>query len=277
MKDNKYLTSYEFFKTIDHDSELSRLVNMAFGKLLLARLVSAPQTYPRDDKWTDEEMMSRARQVGMFYNLCLGELYLHSIFINLTRWTELANKYNTEFEGSWKFYATSKRMESIKEYGGEDHDYNSDGTIRTLTTNTELEGYSVIGDLIHDDWRDIFLQTKPFDLYTIYTGIALQAEISIPDMFKSVTDKEIKSYRQTEDGKMIENTWADEVMIKAEGQLAAEQIINMLYSAVCAVCGLIEEVRSLNKADDNKAFFLSLPGRIQNIFNLKIKMKQMDL
>jgi hypothetical protein len=200
---------------------------------------------------------------------------MHSIFRNLTEWKKIVNEYNTEFYGSWKFYATSKRMESIKKYGGEEDDYNSDGTIRTSATDAELERYSVIRDLVHDDWKDIFLKTKPFDLHSFYTGIALQAEISLGDIFKSISGKRIKSYRKGEDGKMIENTWVDEAMSKAEDQLAAGQITDMLYSAVCAVCGLIDEVRGLNRADDNKEFFQSLNRRIQNIFDLEIPEREL--
>jgi hypothetical protein len=261
--------SYQFFKRVEHESDLGRLVNVAFDKLSLARMMSAPNLYLHNDK-IKEDYMNVAVVVSTFYELCLGELYLHSIFDNLTRWMEIAERYNTEFAGSWKYYAASRRLDIIREYGCEEVDCNSDGTLKKDLTDAELARYSVVCDLITDNVRDIFLDTIPFDLYLLYGGIELYGNTSINDMFNSVTGKGIKTYRK-EGGKMVENSFADETMMKAEQQNVCESVVNLLYSSVCAVRELVDSVKALERENDNREFFMSLRKRIQDIFDLKIR------
>jgi hypothetical protein len=259
---NKNNLSYEFFHPVDRDSHLGELFNKVLKELLLFRAISAPRVFKTDD-YVDNDKEKR------FYKLCLVELYLQRVIKTLNRWKEIATEYNETFAGSWEYYARSKRLECINEYGGEESDYNPDGTIRTDVGKGELIRYSVAGDMVNDDWRDIVAQTKPNDLNDIYIMINANGEFSITEMFSRMGTP-IKSYRQDEAGNMVQNDWADEAMAKTSNQLESQSVSFLLCLVVHLVVRLVDEIKALNYAEDNREFFLSLPGRIERLFNLDI-------
>jgi len=266
MKQNERL-SYSYFKQVEHDSKLGTLFNLAIQKMSLSRAVCAPERYPSGNK---ELADMYERNSIIFYELCLGELYMHSIIDNLSNWITITNEYNNSFNSSWKYYASSKRIECINKYGGDDYyDFNEDGTINVNVDDEALKYYTVVNDLIPDSWRDIFMSTRVGDLEVIYNSIATYGNFNLKEMFSSI-GHDLKTYKH-EDGNIIENTWADEIINKTERSVAAESIGTGLMYTFKAVNDLIDEVKSLPITEDNKGFFLSLPNRIDNIFNLKIK------
>lgn len=257
--------SYDFFNKIEHNSSLADIFNKVLGKLTTLRIVVCPTVYERTD---DEEFKHRNSLI--FYDLCLAESYLHSVIENLERWKNLAIQYNTEYSGSWKYYASSKRMDLIREYGGEDKDYNNDGSINTDVSDDVLINYSIVSDLYQDDWRDIFLQTKPKDLTFICKSISISTDIDLIDIIKNVTGHTMKTYR-IKNRRMIENTWAEEALIKCTNKLQADDLIKLFYSIVFIICDLVETVSKIQKNKDNKQFFRDLPGVIDNILNIDFK------
>lgn len=115
MRDKPF---YELLSRIDDDSLLANFFNKVLGNLDMARIISAPRTFRHKD---DE---NSRYCIDLFYDTCLWEMYLHQFIYKLRGWIKTLDEYLTEFGGSWKYYASSKRIESVNEYGGDDDDDN---------------------------------------------------------------------------------------------------------------------------------------------------------
>lgn len=117
MKRGNYL-SYEFFETIDHDSSSAFFLNKVFKSMHLARLVSAPKVFGGSDPSVKKKKdRLKEQEYRMFYQTCLFELYAHSLIRKIEDWQKILDEYLNDYSGSWEYYARSKRLESIKEYG----------------------------------------------------------------------------------------------------------------------------------------------------------------
>jgi hypothetical protein len=218
-----------------------------------------------DDGWNNTE------QALMFYELCLMEQYLHSIIHNLTEWQALTTIYAGEFQYSWKYFALSNRMDLIKEYGGEDDDYNEDGSIRTNFSDEELITDTIVAELSDTHTKSIFHSTTPMDCLTMCNMLVFLGANCIIDFLKNSSGKPIKTFRKDDDGELIENDWMDEAMHKAAKELAHEDLATILWSVLLAVYALVLQVKDLPKTEDNKEFFMSLPKKIDHIFQLRIQ------
>ncbi len=181
----------------------------------------------------------------------------------------------TEYNGIWEYYARAKRLFYIEEYGGDESDYNDYGIVKTEVDSKCLQSYSVIGDLIQDDWRDIVIQTKPEHLDSIYASIKVDGSFSIRDMFKAMGSGDLKSYR-SENGQMIENSEDDELLDKLSSQAKSEDLSIMLMSVVYVIHRIVNQIRNLQKDNDNKEYFQSLLLRIQNILDMDLYNEYMS-
>lgn len=176
MRDKPF---YGLLSRIDDDSLLANFFNKVLGSLNTARIISAPSTFRNKD---DE---NSRYCIDLFYDTCLWEMYLHQSIYKLRGWIKTLDEYLTEFGGSWKYYASSKRIESVNEYGGDDDDYNEDGSVKVMDIpNDRLEPYSVIRELVCDDWTDIVQETIPKDLERLYGCLQAEANLSIADFFQ---------------------------------------------------------------------------------------------
>lgn len=259
---------YELFSKIEDNSNLASLLNKTLHDLNIVRIMSAPTTFA----------IERQNERGMeiFYESCLWEMYFHGIIDKLNRWVKVLSEYESEFASNWRYYASSKRLESIKEYGGEDSDYDDEGNIRTLNlSDDDLGCYTVIGDLVQDDWRDIVQETKSEHLSGLCSALQTQAKISITDIFKQAVGKEIATYKEDEEGNMIPMTFADKVLSKASDESQADDLSNtVLYVCYC-IQFIIEKIRTLDKFNDNKECLSSIYRDVECL--LELKFKEMDI
>ena len=53
-----------------------------------------------------------------YYQILLWEKWLHEIVKRLQEWITTINEYFGEFNGSWEYYALSKRLEFIETTDG---------------------------------------------------------------------------------------------------------------------------------------------------------------
>ena len=256
---------YFFFNKVNDDTPLGRLFNEVFNVLEIPRSISAPADTTVDG-WENSEKSL------LFYKMCLMEQYLHSIMDNLSKWQTLTEKYAKEFHYSWKYYALSNRIDLIKEFGGDDDDYNEDGSIRTDFSDEELINDTILSDLADPQTNSIFLSTTPMNCLTTCNLIVHLGANSIFDFFKNATGKPIRTYRKNEDGKFIQNDWIDDAMIKAEEELAHDHAATLLWSVLLFIYSLVCKVKELSKTEDNMIFFKKLPKLIDTIFNLKIPL-----
>lgn len=259
---------YELFSRIKDDSRLANLFNQVLHKLDIVRMMSAPSTF---EKKEEDEYVAK-----MFYESCLWEMYLHGVIDKLNFWKNLLNEYETEFGSNWKYYASSKRLESIKEYGGDDKDYDTEGNIRTMNlSNEDLECYSILTDLVQDDWRDIVQETKAEHLSGLCASLQTQAKISITDVLKNISGQEIPMYKEDEDGNMVKMTFADRALSKASDESRADDLSTMVLFVCHSIQLIIEKIRALDNFKDNKAELISIGKDISCL--LEGNFKDMDI
>ena len=253
---------YDFYESVDDSTNLGKLFNRALKATLLMRIASAPKTFE-----PDSEM--KMRQVASFYDSCLIELYLHSVVRRLQEWKCKAIEYCAEFDCNWEYYAAAQRLESTKKYGGDKDDYDENGNIVNVGKG-RLKSYSIVSEMKSEDSRDIFMDTTNDDLKILYSTILVDGNFSIQDIFKKATGKTIATYRQDENGDMVQNTFGEEAMHKVNSKVAGEDLVGVLVVVFHRIHELIKEVKKLKEDNDNREFFTSLLGRIDGIFDLKM-------
>lgn len=262
---------YSMYERIKGNSPLVMIFNQIMDILDTPRMFVAPScTSCRSSKYKPYGF--RATTAIAFYEYCLLEEYLHSLVANLADWKDWAEKYNSEFGGSWRYYAMADRLESIKEWGGgEEKDYNPDGSIRTEVTDKELDGYSLVECM--RGHNDIFLTTSPGDWEFIYNTLHKTGQMSIFKAFEAMGTP-LSSYR-LENGEMVQNTWVDERLHEAREQAESDTMADHLFSVVSKACELVNDVKKLKSDSDNKVFFSNLPGTIEEILNFHIPIIEM--
>jgi len=261
MKKDNY---YESSKRVDGSTTLGKFFNIVLDKLDILRAVYYPHSYEtlRISGHKTEEVKLISGNV--FYDICLGELYFHSVIENLTRWQEVINEYIVDFNCKWKYYAVSKRMNSIGKYGCDKNDCSA--------SEDELTLYSIINNLGSNDWQDMFLTARSVDLYPLALKLKVFGSIDVNDMFQKCFKVKIPSYR-LENGEMIENSFADELIYRIEREDSAVLAANTLMTVCNEICRMINDVKRLDMKSDNKDFFNHLPYRIQDILDLNVEPK----
>lgn len=251
---------YSIAERIEGNEPLVEFANSVLNKTITLRTITAPSSTAR---FKDINPYS----IENFYHCCMLETYFNSAIEHLRKWKEEAIKYNTEFEGSWKYYAIADRLESIKQWGGEDDDYNPDGSIREKVSDKQLKGCSLL-----ESWRgynDIFLSSKVTDFARVSTLIQVESKLSIVDFFRT-QGKELTTYKQDAQGNMIPQDWADEQMSNAQKEFVADGMVDFLTLFVKNCRTIIDQVEKLPYNKDHKDFFASLPNRIDAILDLKL-------
>jgi len=256
---------YSRFEPIGSKSNLAMLFDKVLDKLNISRMVYAPKIFE------DINGDHYEKSAGMFYETCLWEMYLHGTFKRLHEWKEIITEYIDEFDSNWVYYASSKRIDCIREYGGEPSDYNEDGSIKTDVDNNELLSYSVISDLVFDDWMDIVQDTKTEHLNGLFRAIQIDSGMCIFDFFQSI-GHELKTYRRDENGNMVEMTWADKELDKVSKRDFAENLSLYLMYIHMFVRDTIDGIRALDKTNDNERFFTVRLALIQDIIDLKFNL-----
>lgn len=261
MKDKPF---YELMKRIKDDSRLAVFFNGVMQKLDIIRITSAPKTFTGIHSCEGDNMR-------LFYETCLWEMWMHEVVIKLHGWIYTLDEYFGEFGGSWKYYACCKRLEAIKEYGGNKSDYNDDGSVKTENlSDAEIESNTVIRDLVSDDWRDIVFDTTTDDLGTLISCLYGQAKFSLGDALKKCFGKEPTTYKQDENGNMVPMTFADKELRKASERYDAELFASNIYMAGFCLQRMVSMIKRLNPFTDNKNELEIFRRDAQCLLNLKI-------
>lgn len=261
------MRAYDRFSRIEDSSNLAILFNEIFSKLDIVRLVSAPATF--------ELLESKEQDLGLFHETCLWEMYLHGVIKKLHQWMEILEEYENEFNSSWEYYASSKRIEAIKDYGGDESDYDSEGNIRAQgLTYEDLKCYTVVCDLVSDDWRDIVLETIPEQLGVLTLALKKQAKTSFAEVFKKVINRDLPMYKQDENGNMVKMNFSDHAMQKASDELLADDLASVVLLACRSIQLLVKRIRELDAFSDNKDELLSIRKDAEAMLNLKFLVRQ---
>lgn len=261
------MKEYSLFSHIKDDSNLARLFNTVLDKLNIFRIASAPVTFEKKGK--------SEKDFELFYDTCLWEMYLHKVVSKLNYWISILDKYESEFDSSWEYYASAERIESIKEYGGEAEDYDDKGNIRVQNlTRGDLRFYTVVNDLVQDDWMDIVQETTPEHLEGMVFGLKANAKISFTEIFKKATNQELPMYKQDKDGNMVKMDFSDHAMQKASDEVLADDLSSIVLFVCHGIQLLVKRMRELDPFSDNKNELLSIRRDVASLLNLNFLVHQ---
>lgn len=179
----------ELMKPIESKMPLARAFNRIVSKIQMLRIMSFPRTFE------DAKGEIAVFKMQSFYDTILWEKWLHGVLDRLEEWITTIHEYFDEFSGSWEYYALSKRLDYIHEFGSDDEDdYNPDGTVKTKNITHEQLKYHTIFSELHHDCVDIVQDTKPNDLLPLINTLDTSARLSIIDVLQKVSGKEIPCY-----------------------------------------------------------------------------------
>jgi hypothetical protein len=264
MKRDTKTPFYDVMCNVNESCVLAVYFNKIIGELETVRIFSSPRTF-EDTKKENKDYSA------IFYQTVLWELWFHGVVERLNEWNEILNEYFSEYEGKWKFYACSKRIESINEYGGEESDYNEDGSIRTLNlTKDDLRHHTALGEMVQDDWRDIVQETTCADLQYMITCLKAHASFSLPDAFKEFFGKEIATYKQDENGNMVPMSFADKAMDKAVEQYTADGMAIGITLVCEFIQRIIRDIRAMDKFSDNRDKLIQIHKDVRNILDFNL-------
>lgn len=247
-------------KKIDDDSLIASFFNTCLKGCNTAMIFSAPRTFTQHDG-------------NYIYCSCLlFEDYASSFVAKLRQIINTISIYDTEFGFRWKYYASSKRINLIKEYGGDDEDYNKDGSVITLGIPDEkLASYSVVADLYEENVIDNVQDTMPRDLQRITTIMQMNASTTITDMFEQAIGKTVLPSKVDEDGNIKYMSRMDVEMGKAINKADADTQIQMLYLTCGAMQYILTCIKNLSKTKDNKEELLYIRDFTTKILNADIE------
>lgn len=252
------IAKYEFFKKIEDKSKLAALFNNVMDKINILRIATAPRFF--GDK--NEIFAER------YYDTCLWEIWLHEAIDTLRIWEKELGEYIEEFNGSWKYYASYKRIESIKRFGGEDSDYNEDGSIRTENiTDEELKPYTITDSLFNKGMRDIVLDADMDDLYPMCLSVSTSTKIHAEDYFSTI-GKPIPVYKKNEDGTFTEMSFSEKVISRAVSELEGDDLCNLMIDIARLICSLSLLGKTYEPTKDNSSEFSAFKSVVSKLLNL---------
>ena len=252
------IAKYEFFQKIEDKSKLAALFNNVMDKINILRIATAPRFFG------DKNEMFAER----YYDTCLWETWLHEAIDTLRIWEKELGGYIEDFNGSWKYYASYKRIESIKRFGGEDGDYNEDGSIRTENiTDEELKPYTITDSLFNKGMRDIVLDADMNDLYPMCLAVSTSTKIHAEDFF-STTNKPIPVYKKNNDGTFTEMSFSEKVISRAVSELEGEDLCNLMMDITRLICSLSLLGKTYEPTLDNSSELSAFKSVVSKLLNL---------
>lgn len=250
---------------IEQDCNLAELFNHVLKHLRQARMAAAPIDF-------EEEEETKSEQIVLFYESCLWELYLHGVINRLITWREAVSKYLGEYGGSWRYYASSKRLDSIRKDGGEPEDFDENGEIRIDgISDEELEGYTLKYDL-YTSIRNAAISAYPRHLEGLFYMLIGCSRVDEIEMINRTFGKKLKHYKEDEEGNMEEMTFAEIVQQKALKQTSMEDLVKMVVAVAFEFRSLVRFITKLPTCMDLKDELIEFNMKVVNLMNLNFKM-----
>jgi len=250
---------------IEVTCEYDKLVNKILKSFQTSAIIMQPRTF---DDIRDERKSEMA--LGHFTNILCVE-WLKESSLRLRKWTNIINEYITEFNGQWKYYAAAKRLDFLKEYSGDDSDYDEDGNIRTEgLSDEEYKSFTVISDLYEEGFRDIIQDAIPEDLYLFTSTISADASLDIRDMFAG---QHVPIYKVDEDGTMREISFAEQEVDKAIRQVSANDTValfTLMFYAIWYICRQLQYTLEHHPYENNVVFLRQIRRYISEISAMRL-------
>ena len=259
----------EWMEPINSELPLAKAFNRIISDLELLRIMTNPRIFSDS---TDKEAPFRMHN---YYLTVLWERWLHGVFNRLLEWADTISTYFDEYNGSWEYYALSKRLEFINEYGSDDDDdYNPGDTIKTTgITHEQLKYHTIFYDLYHD-CVDIVQDTKPDDLYPMISTLETKSRFSVIDVLQKATGQQVTSYIFDKNGHLRPTTFADKELIKASEMVKAMDNGQLVYTIAQLMESLTKEIESIAKSEmafyDNNELLNSILNDASSILHLHL-------
>ena len=254
---------------INSELPLAKAFNRIISDLELLRIMTNPRIFSDS---TDKEAPFRMQN---YYLTVLWEQWLHGVFNRLVEWANTISTYFDEYNGSWEYYALTRRLEFINEFSSDDDDdYNSDDTIKTTgITHEQLKYHTIFRDLYHD-CVDIVQDTKPDDLYPMISTLETKSRFSVIDVLQKATGQQITSYIVDKNGHLRPTTFADKELIKASEMVKAMDNGQLVYTIAQVMESLTSEIESIAKSEmayyDNHAILNAILHDASSILQLHL-------
>ena len=237
------MKDYGLFERIDDKSALAGFFNSVMKSLQPWRIAVAPCGF-------EESMDIPLSMDETFCTLCRYEIWMHACVKRLHMIRRTLHEYFTDFHGKWKYYASYNRISCIREYGGEDEDYNEDGSVNADVPNDRLKGYSVVSRLYTDDFRDVAQDAAPSDINGLATlMVAFSGMDFIGEMRKCLGDFPI--YKK-EGGGMREVNKLEHSMDMVGKQITAEDNSKTMLGIAAGMALITHILKRCSFDDDNK-------------------------
>ena len=260
----------ELVEPIENKMSLARAFNRIVSKIQMLRIMSFPRTFE------DAKGEMAAFKMQSFYETIHWEKWLHGVLDRLEEWTTTIHEYFDEYSGSWEYYALSKRLDFIHEYGSDDeNDYNPDGTVKTKNiTHEQLKYHTIFSELYHE-CVDIVQDTKPNDLLPLINTLDTSARFSIIDFLQKVSGKEITCYTLDKGGELRPIGREEREERKVSEMIEAVDLGQLVYSIaqiIQIITSKLETIYNSDQAyDDHHELLNAMLSDISALMQLDLK------
>ncbi|MDJ1481312.1 hypothetical protein QNI16_12515 [Cytophagaceae bacterium YF14B1] len=272
-------------KSIKSDTPLAKLFNAFMNSLSIIDITHDPIYYSMKvhnasidrEKVDTESIYDAYTRFERHYQLAIlsnGLRQFHSATLEVEKHLI---KYFDEYTADWKAYATQERMLSIEEFGGDDKDYNEDGSIRykedwesikSYTLHSNLSSY--IGGNYHEEGKNCEVRgeglgtSRAQDYADFLLMVRNESDFS-PFKFLAKQGIDLQPYRQNESGDMEPMTLADTVEAEMNTDIRNESIADLFSEAIETGFQVRELFESLSLDQDHKEEYSQMLQFVQQI------------
>ena len=206
-------------------------------------MLCAPDNFRKDESIADF-------QDSKFADFCRYEVWMHSVVDRMREIRRTLFDYFSEFNGKWRYYATSQFISCVREYGGEPDDFDENGEILRCPPDEKLEHFCVIGDLYKNDWRDIVQDTTEEDINRMIVDLISISEVDITEGYKKAFGRNLQIYKNT-DGVMRKVDNMEHSLDLVNQQVEAEDLSTALRAIFTGIALTLKIIKSCPYNDDN--------------------------
>ncbi len=266
---------------IESDTKLAQLFNAYMSENFTIQMMFDPFRYSmaeyNRERVFEEKQIQFAEEIAFQYHILTNSL--HSIHNNVLEAVKAINKYQNEFGSDWKYFASTKRIEDINEYGGMDSDFNEKGEVIFRDDNESLK-YSTIHHELglrieyeETDSRGEFIGTSDPSDFERFSNIIKNSNDFDPLSFFREQGKEIPVYTQGEDGEMKPLSTIDRIEMEMNEDIINGRIVELFNLVLLDCQGVSKYFQSINPFSDSKEQYAELLNRLETILNLNYKLK----
>lgn len=217
---------YDNFDMIEDSSRLADFLNSIMRRLQKIRTICSPVSFIRDKDISDF-------QDTKFCDFCRYETWMHAVVAKLRMWESAISEYFAEFDGSWKYYAMSKKRELGEDTDAEDYKY-----------------YSIVSCLYTDGYRDIVQDTTPSNLKELCSDLIANSRIDILDGIKKHFGDSVQPFKM-DDGVLRPLSQEEHELDMALEQANAEDDATRILGVAGSIKGILMIIKSCKLEDDN--------------------------